>query len=99
MIIWFAPLISPELYKVYVQDICTQFSMTSLGDSEQLLSLFAEVFYAADVTFQQFFRLSGSIQERKLYFRGRHELYGLKAEFSELPNVLAVGSSNFSLAM
>ena len=38
MIARFASLISPELYKVCVLDTCTQFSMTSLRDSEQLFS-------------------------------------------------------------
>ena len=61
MITRFARLISAELYKVYVQDIFTQFSMTSLRDCEQLFSRFTEALYAVDVTLQQYFRPSGSI--------------------------------------
>ena len=47
--------------------------------------------YATDVTFQQSFRPSGSFEEGKVYFSGKHKRYGYTTEVSVLPNGLAIG--------
>lgn len=46
--------------------------------------------YAADVTFQQPQRPSGSIQKGKVYLRGKQKLYGYRVEISVLPVGLAI---------
>ena len=46
--------------------------------------------YAGDVTFCQSNCPSGSLQEGKKYFCGKHKLYGYKVEVSVLPIGLAV---------
>lgn len=46
--------------------------------------------YATDITFQQCFRPSGSIEEGNNYFSEKHKLYGLRVEVS-------VCSSGYSL--
>ena len=46
---------------------------------------FACARYATDVTFQQSFRASGSVQEGKRGFSGKHKLYGFKVEMSVVP--------------
>ena len=46
--------------------------------------------YATDVTFQPSFRLSGSVEEGKKYFSGKHKQYGYNFEVSVLPKRLAL---------
>ena len=46
--------------------------------------------YATDVTFQQANRPSGSLEEGKKYYSGKHKLYGYKVEVSVLPIGIAV---------
>ena len=46
--------------------------------------------YAVDVTFQQSKCPSGSLQEGKKYFSGKHKLYGYKVEVCVLPIGIAV---------
>ena len=48
--------------------------------------------YATDVTFQPAFRPSGSVEEGKRYYSGKHKLYGFKVEVSVTPNGFGVGS-------
>ena len=43
--------------------------------------------------FQQSFRPSGTLEEVKKYFSGKHKLYGFKVEVSVLPNGLAISAS------
>lgn len=54
---------------------------------------FPEALCAVDVTLQQSFCPSCSITEGKLYFSGKHKLYGVKVKVV-LPNGLAVACSN-----
>ena len=50
--------------------------------------------YATDVTFQQAYRPSGTMEEARKYFSGKHKLYGYQVEVSVLLNGLALGSSD-----
>lgn len=49
--------------------------------------------YATVVTFQEYNRPNGNLQEVKKYFSGKHKLYGYKLEVFVLPNGLAIGCS------
>ena len=51
--------------------------------------------YATDVTFQQSFRPSGSVQEGKRVFSGKHKLYGFKVEMSVLPTNIAIDCTRY----
>lgn len=46
-----------------------------------------------DVTFEQSFRPSGSIEGGRWFFSGKHKLHGYKVEVLLLPNGLAIGTS------
>ncbi len=87
-------LISTKIYDTLVIDHTKSFNMTWFQDKKAEFSNFSEALYAVDVTFQQSFRPSGSIEEGKLYFSGKQKLYGYKCEASVLPNGLCVGVSN-----
>lgn len=50
--------------------------------------------YATDVTFQQSYRPSGSMQEGKKYFSGKHKLYGVKVEVSVCATGIALFCSD-----
>ena len=54
-----------------------QFSMGVLNERGKLFKNFPFCLEAVDVTFQQANRPSGNMQEGKLYFSGKHKLYGL----------------------
>ena len=68
--------------------------MKDLKDAYETFNNFPEALYSVDVTFQQSFPPSGAIQEGKLYFSGKHKLYGIKMEVSVLPNGQAISCSD-----
>ena len=90
----FARLVSEQLYKIFVVDLTGPISMRTLRETNSTFREFPEALYAVDVTFQQSFRPSGSINEGKIFFSGKHKLYGLKVEVSVLPNGLAMSCSD-----
>lgn len=93
MITKFIRLVSDHIYKIFVTDMVSESTMSDFNATGKRFSNFPEALYAVDVTFQQSFRPSGSIQEGKLYFSGKHKLYGLKVEVAVLPNGLAISCS------
>ena len=64
--------------------------MSDLRESQHDFKSFPKALHATDVTFQQAFRPSGSIEEGKRYFSSKHKLYGYKVDVSVLPNGLAL---------
>ena len=88
MITKYVLLVSSLLYKLLLTRITSKFTMNKLLHSDQRFYNFTEALYAVDVTFQQLYRPSGGIAEGKLYFSGKHHLYGYKEEVSVLPNNL-----------
>lgn len=81
------------LYEELVEGAAKRYSMKKLEAMNTTFGNFPQARYATDVTFQQSYRPSGNIQEGKLYFSGKHKLYGYKVEVSVLPNGLAIGCS------
>ena len=90
----YVAMISSYLYDLLVTKISSEFSMSTLTDAQQKFRQFPEALYAVDVTFQQSYRPSGSLQEGKIFFSGKHKLYGIKVEVCVLPNGLAINCSN-----
>lgn len=64
--------------------------MRELRDSNQTFSRFSHALYATNVTFQQAYRPNVSLKEGKIYFSGKHKLYGYVVEVSVLPNGLKI---------
>lgn len=58
----FVMLISGHCYKIFVSDIAHVNTMSTLRENRQLLNKFNYPRYATDVTLQQSFRPSGSIE-------------------------------------
>ena len=56
---------------------------------------FAYLLYPVGVIFQQSFRPSGSMFERKLYYSWKHKPYGYQVEVAVLPYRLAIGCSDY----
>ena len=67
-----------------------QYFVTSLSISNKCFKYYPCVRYATDVTFQQSNRPSGSLEEGKEFYSGKHKLYGYKVEVSVLPIRLAI---------
>lgn len=67
--------------------------MESFSDNNKLFKEYLRERYATDVTFQPSFRPSGSLQEGKKCFSGKHKLYGYKVQVSVTPNGFAICSS------
>ena len=93
MVTKFVALISDHLFALLVTDIRREFTMKNLDNTHARFSNFPEALYAVDVTFQQSFRPSGQLAEGKLFFSGKHKLYGVKVEVGVLPNGLAISCS------
>lgn len=66
--------ISDFLYNYYVIDIADR-----IKDEEEN-DIFLNVKYVIDVTFQSIWTPTGTYDEKKLYFSGKHKLYGLKSQ-------------------
>ena len=60
--------------------------MEQLHSNQQTFVNFPYALYATDVKFQQSYRPRVSHAEAKVYFSGKHKLYGYKVEFSVTPN-------------
>ena len=64
-------------------------SMQSLIDKDACFKNHPYPLEAVDVTFQQTNRPSGNMQEGKIYFSGKHKLYGYTVEVCVLPTGIA----------
>lgn len=80
-------------FKLLVEDKRDFFKMKKLIEKGTLFNNYPEALYATDVTFQQCNRPTGIMEETKVYYSGKHHLYGYKTEMSVLPNGLAIGMS------
>ena len=67
--------------------------MSELQEKGLLFKNFPFCLEAVDVTFQEVNRPSGNMQEGKVYFSGKHKLYGYKVEVAVRPNGTASGFS------
>ena len=66
--------IMPVLYEKYVHDI------NDLIAPDEELDLFPEARFVMDTTIQQIWTPIGTYEERKRYYSGKHQLYGLKTQ-------------------
>ena len=83
-------LFSEEIFDKLVLSASVSYPMDKLMASNKCFKQYPCARYAVDVTFQQYNRPSGSLQEGKKYFSGKHKLYGYKMEVSVLPIGIAV---------
>lgn len=86
MIVNFIQLLSEHWYKQWVTSREVRYPMDRMMKEQRIFKYHPYCRYAVDVTFQQTNRPSGNLQESKLYFSGKHKLYGFKTEVSVLPN-------------
>ena len=93
MIMKFIDIISYPVFEHYVEYQGKKWKMAYMAGKNIGFKNYPMARYATDVTFQQSFRPSGSLEEGKLYFSGKHKLYGYKTEVSVLLNGLAIGCS------
>ena len=89
----FVDIISYPVFHHYVEYKGKKWKMAVMESKKVGFKNYPVARYATDVTFQQSFRPSGSVEEGKLYYSGKHKLYGYKTEVSVLPNGLALGCS------
>ena len=90
LIMKFIEIISLPVYQHYVEAQAGKRTMDKLYESRRNFCQYPMALYATDVTFQPSFRPSGSMEEGKKYFSGKHKQYGYKVEVSVLPNGLAL---------
>ena len=93
MIVRFIQMLSEPVYEQYVTYQTKRWSMKMLQNNKTLFKNYPMARYATDVTFQPSCRPSGSIEEGKKYYSGKHKLYGYKVEVSVTLNGFAVCSS------
>ena len=75
--------------KRFVRKYDERFSLNEMDENNQLFKHFPFCLEAIDVTVQQSNRPSGNMQEGKVYFSGKHKLYGFKVEVAVRPNGFA----------
>jgi hypothetical protein len=90
----FLEVISPYLYKVYVDHAERDRTMRKEVLAGHAFQHYPAARYAVDVTFQQANMPSGSQQERAAYYSKKHKLHGYKMEVSVLPTGLAINCSH-----
>ena len=79
----------PHAVERYVHKPARESTLASLRQERSLFSNFPYACEAIDVTFQHANRPSGNMQEGKVYFSGKHKLYGFKVEVAVRPNGMA----------
>ncbi|KAH9083228.1 hypothetical protein LEN26_021054 [Aphanomyces euteiches] len=75
-------LVEPYLFEQFVRPI----AMKTLLTTSKRIQRFPGVLYAIDVKFQPTNRPSGTFDDAKRYFSGKHNLYGYKLEASVSPS-------------
>ena len=90
LIMNFIRMLSDYAYDAFVGSCLAQWSMESMRKKNSSFKHFTRARYATDVTFQQSFQPSGSVQEGKRYFSGKHKLNGFKVEMCVLPPGIAI---------
>lgn len=78
------------LYDTYVSSACNKSNMENYIKKNITFKNFPYALYATDVIFQQSNRPTGNMMEGKVYFSGKHKLYGYKSEVSVAPNGQAI---------
>ena len=73
----------------FVTRVSKQSTMSALCEQETMFQSFPFALNEIDITFQEANRTSGNMQEGKVYFSGKHKLYGYKVEVAVRPNGLA----------
>ena len=94
LIVGFLEKLRDFMVERFVTKFEKQCSINYLNESEQLFEHFPFALEALDVTFQQSNRPSGNMQEGKVYYSGKHKLYGYKVEVCVRPNGLASAFSS-----
>ena len=89
----FMDVIWEYMYEKFCLKNCKQYDMAVLIQDGTVFSAVPCAKYATDVIFQQANRPSGTMQEGKKYFSGKHKLYGYKTEVCVLPNGLAAAAT------
>ena len=89
LIMRFVNLVLLDLYEVLVLEKAERWTIARLVEEKRTFGNFPYPRYATDVTFQQANRPSGSVAERKKYYRRKHTLYGFKVEVSVSPTGIA----------
>lgn len=82
-------LISGHIYKTFVSYLTDSVSLQDLEEMKCTVYNLPNALYAVDGASQRSFQPSGSIEEGKIYFSGKHHLHGVKVEVGVLPNSLA----------
>ncbi|KAH9064850.1 hypothetical protein Ae201684P_003630 [Aphanomyces euteiches] len=75
-------LVEPCLFEQFVRPI----AMKTLLTTSKRIHRFPEVLYATDAKFQPTNRPSGTFDDAKRYFSGKHNLHGYKLEASVSPS-------------
>jgi len=70
------------MYELFVLRVRDKQTMAHTIYHKNCFKEFPYCEYGIDVTFQQSNRPSGNMQEAKVYYSGKHELYGFKTEVS-----------------
>ncbi|RHY68737.1 hypothetical protein DYB34_009084 [Aphanomyces astaci] len=91
----FIEVMHPYLLRKYVHGMASKWSMHELAANGTRFEHYPYARYATDVTFQQTNVPVGSYAEKKLYYSGKHHLYGHKVEVSVLPNGLAINCTSY----
>eukprot|EP00171_Calliarthron_tuberculosum_P021823 IDg21823t1 len=89
MIVCFMRVLASRVDQLFVQDVGNNFTMAHLREKKRTFKSCEFAVEAIDVTFQQANRPSGNMQEGKVYFSGKHKLYGYKVEVAVRSNGLA----------
>jgi len=88
-VVKFLSMISPHMYETFVKGVPTKYTLRKLHSDGTMFKTFNFAIDAVDVTFQQANRPTGNHSESKVYYSGKHHLYGYKLEVCVRPNGLA----------
>ena len=83
-------IVSGLAYQVFVKDFADKYTMEQLITKNKQFQHFPTSLYAVDVRFQQTNRPTGNYAEAKVWFSGKHSLYGVKTEAAVLSAGIAI---------
>lgn len=89
----FIEVLAPHAVEMFVSVVSRESSYSAMRGKNVRFSNFPYAVEAIDVTFQQANRPSGNVQEGKVYYSGKHSLYGFKVDMCVRANGLC---SDFS---
>lgn len=95
LVVQFVKTVAKVAFKLLVENKRAFFKMKLMVEKESLFKNYLEALYATDVTFEQCKRLTGLLEDTRMFYGGKNHFYGYETKVSVSLNEIAIKMSTF----